>query len=681
MTKIDPIVKAEHTTIAEQIRHHDRLYYQQDAPEIDDSAYDRLRQRLIEIEARFPALADAASPSQNIGAAPAAGFNKIRHGVPMLSLGNCFTDQDVTDFLTKIQRFLSIDNDVALMAELKIDGLSCSLCYENNLLVQAATRGDGQEGEDVTANIRTIADIPAQLNGSAPAMVEIRGEIFMNRDDFIALNQNRAEKNENLFANPRNAAAGSLRQLDPTITASRPLKFFAYGWGAMDGDDPYGPTQQTARQKLKDWGFILNEPARLCQTGADLMAFYQEINHLRAALEFDIDGVVYKVNDRGLQDRLGFVSRAPRWAIAHKFAAEQAETFLEDIIIQVGRTGALTPVAILTPINVGGVMVSRATLHNQDEIARKDIHIGDRVIVQRAGDVIPQIVSATRTEQSRPFAFPTHCPECDSIALREADEAVTRCTGGLICPAQAVERLKHFVSRNAFDIEGLGEKIIVEFWNDHLVCAPADFFTLEQRDHGQLAKRPGWGAQSARNLFDAIEKRRTISLDRFLYALGIRQIGQTTAKILARNYGQLEIMRHALANATPDSESWSDLTAIEGIGATIATDLVGFFAEKQNQIVLENLLKHIKVNDFNEVVDHSSPVAGKTIVFTGTMEKMSRIEAKARAEAMGAKVAGSVSAKTDYVVAGLEAGSKLKKARDLGVTILDEDQWIDLIRA
>jgi len=563
---------------------------------------------------------------------------------------------------------------------LKIDGLSCSLRYQDGVLVQAATRGDGQEGEDVTANIRTITDIPHKLNGPAPAVIEIRGEIYMNRDDFLALNQRRSDAGEAVFANPRNAAAGSLRQLDPAITASRPLKFFAYGWGGIDGQDPFGPSQQTARDCLKNWGFRLNEPARLCQHVDDLMDFYQQIAHQRSTLPFDIDGLVYKVNRRDWQERLGFVSRAPRWAIAHKFAAEQAFTTLEDIIIQVGRTGALTPVAILTPVNVGGVMVARATLHNQDEIARKDIHIGDHVTIQRAGDVIPQIIAAERTPQSRPFTFPTTCPECGSLAIRETDEAVTRCTGGLVCPAQAIERLKHFVSRDAFDIEGLGDKIMRAFWDDGTIRSPVDIFTLAERDHGQLAKKSGWGAQSVGNLFAAIDKRRQIDLPRFIYALGIRQIGQTTARTLARHYQTLDALHTALHMAQDrTSTAWQDLTNIEGIGESIATDLIGFFAESHNCAIVDDLLREIKINDFNEERNFNSPIAGKIVVFTGTLTTISRHEAKARAESLGAKVAGSVSAKTDYVVAGAEAGSKLKKAQELGLTILDEEQWHALL--
>ena len=675
--------------LAKEIAGHDIAYHQHDAPTISDAEYDALRRRNAELEALYPELIRPDSPSARVGAAPAGGFRKIRHAVPMLSLGNAFTAEDVHDFLASVRSFIKELRDdperpVAIMAEPKIDGLSCSLRYEKGRFVQAATRGDGSEGEDVTANVRTIKDVPQRLNGAAPDVLEIRGEVYMDRSDFAALNARRAEAGEPIFANPRNSAAGSLRQLDPSITASRPLRFFGYTWGEVS--EPLGKTIAEIRKRFSDWGFRLNEPSRLCHSAEELLAYYDEIGALRSSLPFDIDGVVYKVDRLDWQERLGFVSRAPRWATAHKFPAEQAQTVLKAIDIQVGRTGALTPVARLEPITVGGVVVSNATLHNEDEIRRKDVRIGDTVVVQRAGDVIPQIVRVIperRPEGAAEYVFPDHCPECGSLAVREEGEAVRRCTGGLICPAQAVERLRHFVSRNAFDIEGLGDKHIRAFYADGLIKTPGDIFRLAEKDKASLTplrSREGWGPKSAQKLFDAIESRRTIPLDRFIYALGIRQVGEATAKLLARHYGSFAAWRAGMEAAQDrEGEAWRDLTAIDQIGPSVADDLLAFFAEEHNRTVLDDLAAQLTVEDFVRPRATSSAVAGKTVVFTGTLETMTRPEAKARAEFLGAKVAGSVSGKTDYLVVGADAGSKAAKARELGVTTLTEQEWLDLI--
>ena len=674
--------EAELASLAKSILHHDRLYYQDAQPEISDADYDKLRQRNDAIEARFPALVRADSPSRRVGVEVAAGFAKVTHRVPMLSLSNVFTDEDVAEFLARIRRFLGLsETDVVdIVAEAKIDGLSMSLLYRDGRLVTGATRGDGTVGEDVTANVRTISGLPLELKGDAPAIVEVRGEVFMRRDDFFDLNRRLTEAEKKTFKNPRNAAAGSLRQKDPSVTADRPLRFLAYAWG--ETSEPLGKTQWEVRERMQSWGFETDEPARLCHNLDEVLAFYREVQGARAELPHDIDGIVYKVNRLDWQERLGAVSRAPRWATAHKFPAEQAETLLHQISIQVGRTGALTPVANLEPITVGGVVVSRATLHNEDEIARKDIREGDHVIIQRAGDVIPQVVSVVtdkRPADSQPFVFPTHCPVCGSLAIREPGEAVRRCTGGLICGAQAVERLKHFVSRDAFDVEGLGGKHIEAFWEDGLLKSPADIFRL--KDHkADLESREGWGEQSVANLLRAIEERRRIGFDRFIYALGIRQIGQATARLLARNYGSLDHLRTSLAAAAEDdSEAYDDLVGIDGIGPSVAADLLGFFGEAHNQAVLGDLSDVLLEIEEVAAAASDSPVAGKTVVFTGTLEKMTRSEAKARAEALGAKVAGSVSKKTDYVVIGADAGSKARKAQELGVATLSEDAWLALL--
>lgn len=686
---------AELERLAAEIAHHDRLYYQADAPEISDAEYDELRLRNDAIEARFPDLVRPDSPSRRIGAPAAETFAKVRHRVPMLSLGNAFDNDEVAEFAARVRRFLSLkaDEPLAFTAEPKIDGLSISIRYEKGHLVEAATRGDGTEGENVTANVRTIREIPKKLKAARiPAVAEVRGEIYLGHADFAALNAAQAKAGGKVFANPRNAAAGSLRQLDATITAARPLRFFAYAWGEMSempADTQYGMVEAFGK-----WGLPINPLMRLCASGEEMLAFYKEIAERRASLGYDIDGVVYKVNRLDLQDRLGFVSRSPRWAIAHKFPAEQAMTILRAIDIQVGRTGALTPVAKLEPVTVGGVVVSNATLHNEDEIARKDIRIGDTVVVQRAGDVIPQIVQVIvekRPPRTRKYEFPKTCPVCGSHAVREADESpgaggvVRRCTGGLVCAAQAKERLKHFVSRLAFDIEGLGEERIELFFQEGLIRQPADIFTLEARDKASatpLAERKGFGEKSVENLFRAIDARRAIALDRFIFALGIRYVGETTAKDLARAFRTWEAFRaaaEAAAEGGKESEAYRDIDDIEGIGETVVDALVDFFSEPHNVKALDDLLAHVKVTAFAHPAAVASPVTGKTVVFTGKLERMGRSEAKAQAERLGAKVSGSVSAKTDYVVAGADAGSKLTNAEKLGVTVLTEDEWLALI--
>ncbi|WP_407949203.1 NAD-dependent DNA ligase LigA [Parvibaculum sp.] len=677
--------------LAGEIAEHDKLYYQKDAPRISDADYDALRKRNDAIEARYPELVREDSPSLKVGAEPAEGFGKVVHRVPMLSLGNAFDDEDVTDFWNRIRRFLNLkENDaLAVTAEPKIDGLSASLRYEKGRFVQGATRGDGREGENVTDNIATIADVPKVLKGkNIPDVVEVRGEVYMSHEDFAKLNERQREAGKPVFANPRNAAAGSLRQLDPKVTASRPLRFFAYAWGEMS--DMPADTQKGMVEAFEGWGFTVNPLFNRCDSIEALIAFYHDVEERRASLGYDIDGVVYKVDRLDWQQRLGFVSRSPRWAIAHKFPAEQAMTVLEKIEIQVGRTGAMTPVARLTPVTVGGVVVSNATLHNADEIERLGVRPGDTVVVQRAGDVIPQIVRVVedRPRGKKKFEFPDTCPECGSHAVREMNpktgklDAVMRCTGGLVCPAQAVERLRHFVSRNAFDIEGLGEKQIAAFYEDGLIAKPDDIFTLEERDSKSLKKlkdREGWGATSVKKLFDAIDQRREVELDRFIFGLGIRHVGETNARLLARSYGTLEnFVEQMRAAADPESEARAELLSIDGVGEVLAEALTDFFAEKHNRDVIEGLKKAgVKAVPL-EAQQTDSPIAGKTVVFTGSLERMTRSEAKARAEQMGAKVAGSVSAKTDLVVAGPGAGSKIAKARELGIEVIDEDAWMGM---
>jgi len=678
--------------LAREITHHDELYYRQDAPEVSDAEYDALRARNRAIEDRFPDLVRPDSPSLRVGAAPSEQFAKVTHKVAMLSLGNVFDDDEVVDFLNRVRRFLGLgpEEKIEVTAEPKIDGLSIALTYDHGNLVLGATRGDGYEGENVTANVRTIADIPKRVAAKDfPARFEVRGEIYMTHAAFEELNERQEKAGLPTYVNPRNTAAGSLRQLDPKVTASRPLKFFGYAWGEASGLP--ADSQMGVARAFERWGFPVNPLMRLSAGAEEMLAAYHDIEARRATLGYDIDGVVYKVNRLDWQDRLGFVSRSPRWAVAHKFPAEKATTLLNDIEIQVGRTGALTPVAKLAPVTVGGVVIKNATLHNEDEIARKDVRKGDTVVIQRAGDVIPQVlgvVKENRPKGTKPYRFPDRCPACGSHAVREVnpktgkEDAVRRCTGGLICPAQRVERLKHFVSRDAFDIDGLGSKQIEAFFEDGRVTKPADIFTLQARDEvseEKLEDKEGWGRQSVSNLFAAIEARREIELDRLIYALGIRHVGETTARILARSYGTFENFRAAMIEAVDrDGEAFADLDNINGIGEVVANAVVEFFAEHHNIEVIDELLAQITPLPYEaEAVD--SPVAGKTVVFTGTLERMSRSEAKARAERLGAKVAGSVSAKTDYVVAGPGAGSKLKKAEELGLTVLDEDAWFELI--
>ena len=665
--------------LAGEIGHHDRLYYAVSAPELDDAGYDALRLRNAALEERFPHLKRADSPSERVGSAVADGFAKVRHSQPMLSLGNAFDEEDVREFLARVRRFLGLSENesVAVMAEPKIDGLSMALRYEDGLLVQAATRGDGTEGEDITANAKTLKGIPHRIDG-APAVLEVRGEAFMSHTAFRHLNERREAEGQQLYVNPRNAASGSLRQLDSRITAERDLSFFAYSTGETSA--PVAGTHSGLLAQLQAWGLPVNELSTLCESADGLLAAYARFLDGRSGLDYEIDGVVYKVDRLDWQERLGQVSRAPRWAIAHKFPAEQAETKLERIDIQVGRTGSLTPVARLAPVFVGGVTVTNATLHNEDEIARKDIREGDTVVIQRAGDVIPQVVRVVvekRPEGSEPYEFPHVCPACGSDAVRPEGEAIRRCTGGLICPAQGVERLKHFVSRNAFDIEGMGAKRIEELWADEIVQSPADIFRLEKRRE-DLLTRERWGEQSVDNLLAAINDRREWPLERFLFALGIRQIGQATAKLLARHYGSLEALREAIdAAQDTDSEAYADLIAIDQMGKDVAADLLAFFAEQHNRDVVDDLAGLLTLTAPEAVQE--SAVSGKTVVFTGTLERMTRAEAKARAETLGAKVAGSVSKKTDFVVVGADAGSKAKKAADLGLVILSEDEWLDLI--
>jgi len=699
---------AELARLAEEIAGHDLRYHAEDAPTISDADYDALRRRNLAIEQRFPGLVREDSPSKSVGAAVSEKFGKVTHVVPMLSLDNAFADEDVSEFVGRIRRFLRLASDepVVITAEPKIDGLSLSIRYENGRLVTAATRGDGQVGENVTANARTIADIPNVLKGDFPEVLEVRGEVYMSHADFAELNRRNEEAGKQIFANPRNAAAGSLRQLDTSITASRPLRFFAYAWGEV-GDMP-ADTQMGMVEAFKGYGFKTNPLMKVFDSVDGLLSQYRMIEANRAGLGYDIDGVVYKVDRLDLQQRLGFVSRSPRWAIAHKFPAEKATTTLLGIDIQVGRTGSLTPVARLQPVTVGGVVVTNATLHNEDYIKGignsgaairdegHDIRVGDTVIVQRAGDVIPQILDVVmekRPADAQPYLFPTRCPACDSHAVREEGEVVRRCTGGLICPAQAVERLRHFVSRNAFDIEGLGEKQIEFFFQSQdpalHVGSPADIFTLKKRQEGSLTKLEnidGFGATSVGKLYAAIDDRRKVEFSRFLFALGIRHIGETNAKRLARHYINFETFRAAGTGAVmPEGKgdkgnaAWQELTGVNGIGAIVAEAVVEFFAEEHNRQVLDALLGEVTPLDEERIGDVSSPVSGKTVVFTGSLEKMSRDEAKAMAEKLGAKVAGSVSKKTDLVVAGPGAGSKLKAATDLGIEVITEDQWFERV--
>ena len=660
--------------LAKQIAYHNARYHTHDAPEISDAEYDALVRRNNALEAEFPHLIRSDSPNKVVGAAPASHLSKITHAKPMLSLDNAFADEDVADFVARVRRFLNLaeDTPVLLTAEPKIDGLSCALRYEKAVLVQAATRGDGAVGEDVTANVKTISDIPHMLKGDIPDIFEIRGEIYMAKSDFESLNAAQDAAGEKLFANPRNAAAGSLRQKDPGVTAARPLCFLAHGWGevsALPSDSQYG-----VMRAIADWGLPVSDGLVQVDTVEALLAHYREIESGRASLAFDIDGVVYKVDRLDWQARLGFVAKAPRWAIAHKFPAEQAQTSVLNIDIQVGRTGKLTPVGRLQPVTVGGVVVSNVTLHNRDEIARLGVRPGDRVVVQRAGDVIPQIVRVLSTDEDRErFVFPDHCPECGSEALAEEGEVDVRCTGGLICPAQRIERLKHFVSRSALDIDGLGEKTIEEFFRLGWLHSPADIFRLKAR-RAEILGREGWKEKSVENLLTAIEAKRAPDPIKFLFALGIRHIGAGTSKDLVRAFGSIE----AIAQVAQREGAAEDLTQVDGIGPIVAKALIDFFHEAHNREVWNDLLCEVSPPPYVSNIRTSS-VSGKTIVFTGSLETMSRDEAKAQAEALGAKTAGSVSAKTDLVVAGPGAGSKLKKASELGIEVIDETGWAAIV--
>lgn len=696
--------ETELARLAAAITRADEAYYKDDRPEISDAAYDALRRRNLLIEKRFPKLKRKDSPTDRVGAPPSTKFEKSKHAIPMLSLDNAFNDDDVIEFDKRVRRFLGLDEKDALAytAEPKIDGLSLNLRYEGGVLKVAATRGDGQTGENVTGNALTVSDIPQTIKG-APDVLEVRGEIYMSHEDFEALNARLETEGEDRFANPRNAAAGSLRQLDAAITASRPLKFFAYTWGELS--EPLAETQWDAIQRLKKLGFKVNALTKRCKGVDEMLAQYRRIEAERATLGYDIDGVVYKVDRLDLQERLGFVSRHPRWATAHKFPAEKATTVLEEIEIQVGRTGKLTPVARLKPVTVGGVVVSNATLHNADEIERKDIRKGDTVVIQRAGDVIPQVVEVVREKRpkgARKFKFPDTCPVCGSHAVNEVNPATgkadvdRRCTGGLVCAAQAVERLKHFVSRQAFDIEGLGEKQIVAFFEQGIIKEPADIFTLRRRQekgeidlyaykkkaNGDLALKDGkpvpTNTKSVQNLFDAIEQKRSIASARFINALGIRHVGETNARLFAGHYGGFDGFYAAAVKARDEaSEAYQDMLSIDGVGALVARGVIDFFEEAHNREAVDRLLQEV-TPEAAEAVASSSAVAGKTVVFTGTLETMTRDEAKARAQSLGAKVSGSVSAKTDYVVAGPGAGSKLKKAEELGVAVLTEEEWAKL---
>ena len=682
--------KAELKRLADEIGAHDRRYYQEDAPTISDADYDGLRRRNEAIEARFPQLVRPDSPSRRVGAAPAQKFAKVRHAVPMLSLGNAFSDDEVSEFVERVRRFLRLpaNEKVTFTAEPKIDGLSCTLLYQNGRLLRGATRGDGSEGEDVTANVRTLEDVPAQLRGrGVPEVCEVRGEVYMTKSAFLALNERQKVAGRQVFANPRNSAAGSLRQLDPSITASRPLGFFAYSWGEMS--EMPAPTQSGMIKWFAARGFKTNPLMRVCDSIDAMLAFHHDIEAQRGALDYDIDGVVYKVDRLDWQQRLGFVSRNPRWAIAHKFPAKKATTAVKAIEIQVGRTGALTPVAKLEPVTVGGVVVQNATLHNADEIERHDVRIGDTVRIQRAGDVIPQVLEVVlekRPKDAKPYKFPRRCP-CplhtpvvrDTTASGE-EGAVARCSGEFACPYQKIEHLKHFVSRRAFDIEGLGEKQIELFFEKGWVREPADIFTLQARNRTiKLEDVEGFGELSVRNLFNAIEARREISLERFVYALGMRHVGETTARALARGYGSWQAFHKAcLKAAAGDDETRSEMDNLDQIGDTVIESIAAYFGEAHNRDIVDRLTRQVRILEAEKPAA-DTVVAGKTVVFTGTLEKMTRDEAKAMTERLGAKVAGSVSKKTDYVVAGPGAGSKLSKAKEAGVTVLSEDEWFELI--
>ncbi|MEQ8599425.1 MAG: NAD-dependent DNA ligase LigA [Devosia sp.] len=705
--------RAELERLAGAIAAADLAYHQQDRPEISDAEYDALKRRNDAIEQAFPELVRTDSPSERVGAAPAEGFAKVRHGVPMLSLANAFADEDVTEFVARAKKFFMADilRDpdfvLAFTAEPKIDGLSASLRYENGVFVRGATRGDGTEGEDITENLKTLGDIPHQLKGSGwPAVIEIRGEVYMTHAEFKRLKAHSAKFGGQDYVNPRNTAAGSLRQKDPKITASRNLNFFAYAWGIAEDEQgnatPPAATQAEVVQRFKEWGLATNPLMLRTESAEALIGHYRKIEAQRATLGYDIDGVVYKLDRLDLQQRWGFVARAPRWAIAHKFPAEQATTILTGIDIQVGRTGALTPVARLQPVTVGGVVVENATLHNEDYIKGIgnngepirngiDLRVGDTVIVQRAGDVIPQIVDVLldkRPAEAKPFDFPHICPACGSEAVRELNEktgkldSVRRCTGELICPAQAVENLKHFVSRNALDIDGLGDKQVAQFYAEGRIARPADIFTLKARDERSVKKlkdADGFGPVSVRKLFDAIDARREPELDRFIFALGIRHVGETTAALLAKEFGTVERFRETAIAAAQHEDGHSVFPEIGGIGETVRSSVMAFFANERNVQALDDLLAEVRPQPYVVTISADSVVAGKTVVFTGSLEKMTRTEAKAMAERLGAKVAGSVSGATDILIAGPGAGSKLKKAEELGVEVISEDEWFERV--
>jgi len=691
------LARIEHERLEAVLLEADQAYYGEDRPVMEDRDYDVLRQRLEAIEARFPELAEAGEAGRRVGAAPVAGFQKVRHGVPMLSLDNAFSDADVEEFVDRIVRFLGLKSDkseLAFTAEPKIDGLSISLLYENGALVRAATRGDGQIGENVITNAAHVSEVPQHLSGTGwPERFELRGEVYMSHDDFADLNTREAAAGRKTFANPRNAAAGSLRQLDASITATRPLHFFAYGWGETSA--PIAATQSETMACFESWGVPVNPRLEVCRSVAEMIAAYRAIEADRSSLGYDIDGVVYKLDRIDWQERLGFASRFPRWALAHKFPAETAVTRLTAIDIQVGRTGTLTPVARLEPVNVGGVVVSNATLHNEDEIVRKDIRIGDRVEIQRAGDVIPQVIGvldSDRKDRAPPWQMPENCPECGSAAVRETDghggeaDARRRCTGGLICPAQRTERLKHFVSRKALDIDGLGARQVELFQSRGVLRNPADIFRLEKRIEmaglPPLEEWDGFGETSARKLFAAIDARRRVPFARFLNGLGIRHVGETLSGLFARQFGNFQAFWQRVEDATADNGTGeaarAELMSIDGVGNAAVSALVAFDSEPHNRKMLTDLLQEVEVLP-EEAAHSDSPVAGKTVVFTGTLSRMTRDEAKARAQSLGAKVSGSVSAKTDYLVAGEKAGSKRKKADELGVTVLSEEEWLELV--